>query len=153
MLSSVSYYFRGQKPAGKDNRPLSAFVIDGSTNVPARIIMITVIFLRVFLRDVPHFTTTLQYHFSYALNLHRKTYVMAVLNGSAEREPLLERSTSPSLSDSEGKDGEAVISTLRGSLVVGSVGLLIFLQGMSSYLFESHQRVFFTLIMYCSIHL
>ena len=60
---------------------------------------------------------------------------MTVLNGSAEREPLLERSTSPSLSDSEGKDGEAVISTLRGSLIVGSVGLLIFLQGMSSYLF------------------
>lgn len=50
---SLSCFFRGRKPAGKDNRPLSAFVIDGSTNILARIIiMIPVLFLRVFLRDV-----------------------------------------------------------------------------------------------------
>jgi hypothetical protein len=52
---------------------------------------------------------------------------MAVLDGSTERAPLLERST-PGL-DGKVKD-EAAISTSRGGFIVGSVGLLIFLQGM-----------------------
>lgn len=67
---------------------------------------------------------------------------MAVLNASTERAPLLRRSTSPSLSDRDSKDGEAAISTLRGSFVVGSVGLLIFLQGMSIRCLKHHQLFF-----------
>ncbi|KAH6878766.1 major facilitator superfamily domain-containing protein [Alternaria rosae] len=53
---------------------------------------------------------------------------MTVLNTSAEREPLLQPSISPTLTNREGKDDEPAISTLRGALIVGSVGLLIFLQ-------------------------
>jgi hypothetical protein len=55
---------------------------------------------------------------------------MAVLDGSTERAPLLARSTSPSLSERDGKVKEEAISTSRGAFIVGSVGLLIFLQGM-----------------------
>ncbi|KAF1851337.1 MFS general substrate transporter [Cucurbitaria berberidis CBS 394.84] len=53
---------------------------------------------------------------------------MTVENGSAERNPLLRRSTSPSVSDGSGQDGERDISTLRGACIVGFVGFLIFLQ-------------------------
>jgi hypothetical protein len=55
---------------------------------------------------------------------------MAILNGSSERDPLLEPSASPSSSERGDKpEEEAAISTLRGAFIVGSVGLLIFLQG------------------------
>ncbi|CAO2658093.1 Nn.00g073530.m01.CDS01 [Neocucurbitaria sp. VM-36] len=53
---------------------------------------------------------------------------MAVENGSAERAPLLPRSTSPSLSDGNGNDEEHTLSTLRGAFIVAFVGFLIFLQ-------------------------
>ncbi|KAF2128199.1 MFS general substrate transporter [Dothidotthia symphoricarpi CBS 119687] len=43
-------------------------------------------------------------------------------------EPLLRRSTSPSLSGSDGKDEDETISTSRGAFIMGSIGLLIFLQ-------------------------
>ena len=65
---------------------------------------------------------------------------MAIANGSAERDPLLERSTSPSLSERYGKDDETTISTSRGAFIVGSVGLLIFLQGMP-------------IITFCTLHI
>jgi hypothetical protein len=35
-------FLRGRKPSGKGNQPLSAFVIEGSTNTLARIIMISI---------------------------------------------------------------------------------------------------------------
>jgi hypothetical protein len=59
---------------------------------------------------------------------------MAVLDGSTERAPLLARSTSPSLSERDGKvKKEEAIPTSRGAFIVGSVGLLIFLQGMLDF--------------------
>lgn len=60
---------------------------------------------------------------------------MAIANGSAERDPLLERPTSPSSSERHGKHDETTISTSRGAFIVASVGLLIFLQGMHAITF------------------
>jgi len=77
---------------------------------------------------------------------------MTVLNTSAEREPLLQPSTSPALSNREGKDDEQAISTSRGALIVGSVGLLIFLQGMSSKISALRHNRIPSSIMYNSIY-
>jgi hypothetical protein len=47
----------------------------------------------------------------------------------AERAPLIHRSTSLRPIYSKDDETEGVISTLRGSCIVASIGLLIFLQG------------------------
>ncbi|KAF2820619.1 MFS general substrate transporter [Ophiobolus disseminans] len=53
---------------------------------------------------------------------------MAIQNGRAERAPLLHRSTSVRAVYSNDDETEAGISTLRGSFIISSIGLLIFLQ-------------------------
>jgi hypothetical protein len=56
---------------------------------------------------------------------------MAVHNSRAERAPLIHRSTSVRAIYQKDDDTESGISTTRGSFIISSIGLLIFLQGMS----------------------
>jgi len=55
---------------------------------------------------------------------------MAIENGRAERAPLLHRSTSVRAIHSKDDETEAGISTLRGTCIIASIGMLIFLQGV-----------------------
>jgi hypothetical protein len=56
--------------------------------------------------------------------------VMAIEHGRAERAPLLHRSTSVRAIYPKDDETENEISTARGSFIIASIGLLIFLQGM-----------------------
>jgi hypothetical protein len=61
---------------------------------------------------------------------------MAIQNGRAERAPLIHRSTSVRAIYTKDDDTENGISTTRGSFIISSIGLLIFLQGR--YYFSCH---------------
>jgi Na+/proline symporter len=56
---------------------------------------------------------------------------MAIQNGRAERAPLIHRSTSVRAIYQPDDEEEKGISTARGSVIISSIGLLIFLQGRS----------------------
>jgi hypothetical protein len=56
---------------------------------------------------------------------------MAIHNSRAERAPLIHRSTSVRAIYQKDDDTESGISTTRGSFIISSIGLLIFLQGLS----------------------
>jgi hypothetical protein len=57
---------------------------------------------------------------------------MAIGDGRAERAPLIHRSTSVR-AIYQPDDEEKGISTARGSVIISSIGLLIFLQGKSFF--------------------
>jgi hypothetical protein len=56
---------------------------------------------------------------------------MATQNGRAERAPLIHRSTSVRAIYHPEDEEEKGISTARGTVIISSIGLLIFLQGRS----------------------